>query len=92
MAILETEHLLLEPWSEQRREAFAALGADPQVMRYIGDGSTWTRERADQVFTNQLDHWRQHGFGWRSASLKGPGDWIGFIGLNFVSRLRLAGG
>lgn len=53
-------------------------------MRYVGDGSTWTRERADQVFTRQLDHWRQHGFGWRSATLRESGVWIGFIGLNFV--------
>jgi RimJ/RimL family protein N-acetyltransferase len=53
-------------------------------MRYIGDGSTWGRERTDEVFSRQLDHWKQHAFGWRAATLKTTGVWVGFIGLNYV--------
>jgi RimJ/RimL family protein N-acetyltransferase len=102
MDALETERLLLEPWSEDTRADFTTVVADPRVMRYIGDGSTWTRERADEVFSRQLDHWRQHGFGWRAATLKMTEVWVGFIGLNYVARkpprsttklrLRSAGG
>jgi RimJ/RimL family protein N-acetyltransferase len=84
MDALETERLLLEPWSEDTRADFTTVVADPRVMRYIGDGSTWTRERADEVFSRQLDHWRQHGFGWRAATLKTTEAWVGFIGLNYV--------
>ena len=84
MDVLETERLLLEPWSEGTRAVFAALAADPEVMRYIGDGSRWTRDRTDEVFSRQLDHWRQHGFGWRAATLKATGAGVGFIGLNHV--------
>jgi RimJ/RimL family protein N-acetyltransferase len=84
MDVLETDRLLLEPWSEGGRADFVTLAADPRVMRYIGDGSTWGRERTDEVFTRQLDHWRQHDFGWRAATLKSTGVWVGFIGLNYV--------
>jgi RimJ/RimL family protein N-acetyltransferase len=84
MDVLETDRLLLEPWSEGRRADFTSLAEDPRVMRYIGDGSTWTRERSDQVFSHQVDHWVQHAFGWRAATLKSTGVWVGFIGLNYV--------
>lgn len=53
-------------------------------MRYVGDGSTWSRQRADEVFERQLRHWGEHGFGWRSAVDKTTSDWIGFIALNHV--------
>ncbi|MDQ3958477.1 MAG: GNAT family N-acetyltransferase [Actinomycetota bacterium] len=81
---LRTERLLLRPWDEGARSGFAALAADPRVMRYIGDGTVWTGERADEVFARQLDHWRAHGFGWRSAELADDARWIGFVGLNYV--------
>jgi RimJ/RimL family protein N-acetyltransferase len=84
MDVLETDRLLLEPWSEGRRADFVSLAENPRVMRYIGDGTTWTRERSDQVFGRQLNHWRQHAFGWRAATLKATGLWVGFIGLNYV--------
>jgi RimJ/RimL family protein N-acetyltransferase len=82
MDVLETERLLLEPWSEARRADFATLAADPRVMRYIGEGSTWTRARTDEVFGRQLDHWEQHAFEWRAATLKATRAWVGFVGLN----------
>ena len=84
MDVLDTERLVLEPWSKGARAVFATLAADPQVMRYIGDGSPWTPERTDEVFSRQLDHWRQHGFGWRAATLKATGAGVGFVGLNYV--------
>jgi RimJ/RimL family protein N-acetyltransferase len=32
-----------------------------------------------------LDHWSEHGFGWRSALDKESGEWLGFVGLNHVT-------
>lgn len=84
MDSIETARLSLHPWSEVDRNRFAALATDPRVVRYVGDGSTWDRKRADQVFERQLRHWRDHGFGWRAATDKNTSRWIGFIGLNHV--------
>lgn len=81
---LETERLSLHPWSEADRSLFAALAADPRVMRYIGDGSTWDHDRTHEVFERQLRHWTDHGFGWRSATNKANSQRVGFIGLNHV--------
>jgi RimJ/RimL family protein N-acetyltransferase len=75
---------LLERWNEHHRHEFAKLAANPRVMRYIGDGRIWNRVRSDEVFTLQLEHWSEHGFGWRSAIQRTTGSWIGFIALNFT--------
>lgn len=81
---LETPRLILQPWSEADREPFAVLAANPEVMRYIGDGSTWDKDRTNQVFERQMQHWTDHGFGWRSAIQKTTSRRIGFVGINHV--------
>ena len=84
MTVIETDRLLLEPWDESRIRDFAELARDPQVMRYIGLGEVWSRDASDERFRHQLDHWRAHGFGWRSAVEKATRAWLGFVGLNYV--------
>ena len=79
-----TARLVLEPWEEGRREDFARATSIPEIVRYIGSGVTWTRERADEVFDRNLGHWGEHGFGWRSAVDREAGAWLGFLGLNYV--------
>ncbi len=81
---LETSRLLLEPWHERRVEEFVRLTADDIVMRYIGRGGAWSRDEALDRFRRMADHWREHGFGWRSAVDKATSDWIGLIALNRV--------
>jgi RimJ/RimL family protein N-acetyltransferase len=84
MEPIETERLSLERWAEPYRDEVAMLAADPRVMRYIGDGAVWSRARSDEIFTRQLEHWSEHGFGWRSTTQKTTGSWIGFIALNYT--------
>ncbi|WP_341846370.1 GNAT family N-acetyltransferase [Streptomyces regalis] len=40
-----TERLLLRQWRDIDLDPLAAMDADPEVMRYIGDGSLSSRER-----------------------------------------------
>jgi RimJ/RimL family protein N-acetyltransferase len=79
---IETDRLLLEPWHERRLDEFVTLASDLQVMRHIGNGAPWTREQAEERFRWQLEHWRRHGFGWRSALDRASGKWLGFVGIN----------
>jgi RimJ/RimL family protein N-acetyltransferase len=75
--VLTTERLVLEPWAELRREEWARLCADPQMMRFIGRGLPWSRAEADAAFDEALEHWRAHGFGWRSPFDRETGEWLG---------------
>jgi RimJ/RimL family protein N-acetyltransferase len=84
MKDLQTKRLVLEPWNERWRGEWVALASDPVVTRWIGKGETWSRDRSEMQFRLMVDHWREHGFGWRSALDKGSRAWLGFIGLNRV--------
>lgn len=53
-------------------------------MRFIGEGEPWTAERAAEVAEHATEHWREHGFGWRVATLVEPGTTVGLIALNFA--------
>ena len=83
-----TERLLLRPWRTADRAPFAAMNADPEVMRYIRDGRTMTRAQSDELVDAIEAHWAAHGFGlWCAAPRDDPGACIGFVGLAVPSFL-----
>jgi pimeloyl-ACP methyl ester carboxylesterase len=81
---LITSRLRLEPIAEAHTALLLELASTPDVMRFIGDGSLWSRERVEDVASWQRDHWRQHGFGWRAAFDRVTGAAVGFSMLNFA--------
>jgi RimJ/RimL family protein N-acetyltransferase len=44
--LLETERLVLRRVTMADLDNMARINSDPEVMRYIGDGSVWTREQS----------------------------------------------
>ena len=80
--VLETDRLLLCPWSETHTALLARLSSKPDVVRYIGSGIPWAPSTAAEVAARQLEHWREHGFGWRAAIEKATGERVGFMTLN----------
>jgi RimJ/RimL family protein N-acetyltransferase len=83
-----TERLLLRPWRPADRDPFAAMNADPEVMRYVGRGRPLTRTQSDELVDAIEAHWDQHGFGlWCAAPHEDPDACIGFVGLAIPSFL-----
>lgn len=80
---LRTPRLLLRAWRESDREPFAALNADPEVMRWFP--STMTREQSDAGVDRFAAHHDEHGFtAWALEVLdsdRGPAAFVGFLGL-----------
>jgi RimJ/RimL family protein N-acetyltransferase len=80
--ILETERLLLRRWEERDREPFAALNADPEVMRFLGPGVPLTREESAGLVDRIEAGFDEHGFGlWCVGLRDDPTGCIGFTGL-----------
>ena len=76
---LRTDRLLLRPWRDDDRAAFAAINADPEVMRHFP--APLTRAGSDAMIDRALEKWAVQGFGfWAVALADGP--FIGFVGLN----------
>lgn len=79
---LETDRLVLRRWdTEADLDAYAALCADPEVMRYIGDSSTRTRVDCAVQLDSFERAWSTRGFGLFALDLKRPEALIGFAGL-----------
>ena len=82
MDLLETPRLILRRWTERDAELLAALGALPEVVRYVGTGQVWTPQRAAEVSARNVEHWRAHGFGWRVVEAQARP--LGLIALNYA--------
>src|SRR6185312_8433817 len=79
---LRTDRMTLDPWTESDVKMLSDLARTPAVMRYIGDGTTWTDARIADVGAHVVEHWRRHGFGWRVARVGAVP--VGLIALNFA--------
>jgi ribosomal-protein-alanine N-acetyltransferase len=77
---LQTERLLLRPWRPEDRAPFAALNADPVVMRWFP--SVLTREESDALVDRIEGAFAEHGWGLWAAERRDTGAFTGFIGLS----------
>ena len=84
MKTIETERLLLRPFATDDLDDFALLCADPEVMRFIGDGKPQSRERAEIRFNALIKHGNDHGFAPFAVTTKSGSDFAGFCGLQHL--------
>lgn len=59
------------------------MNADPEVMRYIGDGRPQDRARAAAALDRMRWHWAEHGFGRWAIERASDGAFLGFCGVGF---------
>lgn len=64
----------------------AAINADPEVMRWIGDGSPIDEEATAAGTARSEQHWDIHGFGLFAVEIRATGELAGFTGLNTPTR------
>jgi RimJ/RimL family protein N-acetyltransferase len=79
---MRTDRLLLRPWTEADCEPFAAMNADPEVMRHFP--KTLSREESDLVVSRICTHFDTHGFGLWALEVPGVAPFAGFVGLAVV--------
>lgn len=81
MPSIETNRLLLRMIRERDLDHLAALFADPDVVKYVGDGQPADRDEAERALHSIIKHWETHGFGRWAVIDKRTGEFIGFGGL-----------
>lgn len=79
MSALSTPRLLLRRWRDEDREPFAALNADPEVMRFFP--STMSREDSDAFVDRIETGFDQNGFGLWALEEVETGAFLGFTGI-----------
>jgi RimJ/RimL family protein N-acetyltransferase len=78
---LETQRLVIAPWSPSDLPVLRRLAADPRIMRHIGDGSPWTEAQVQTFLEHQADGLVQRGFCLGAISLRATGEVVGLSGM-----------
>jgi RimJ/RimL family protein N-acetyltransferase len=79
--LLETERLLLRQFLDTDLDLYARMCGDAEVMQWIGDGRTLTREETWRSVAATLGHWVLRGYGMYAVEEKATGTFIGRMGL-----------
>ena len=82
---LETPHLVLRVWTDADRAPFAAINADPDVMRYFP--APLSAQQSDALLDSIQTRFAQNGFGLWAVQVKAGKPFIGFTGLTPLSPL-----
>jgi RimJ/RimL family protein N-acetyltransferase len=77
---IRTDRLVMRRWRDADREPYAALNADPEVMRYFP--AALNRAESDASVDRIEDLFERQGFGLWALEVAATGEFIGFTGLN----------
>jgi RimJ/RimL family protein N-acetyltransferase len=76
---LETDRLILRGWSEADLDPFAAMAADPEVMRHLGEPQD--RAGSWRAMALHAGHWALRGYGNWAVERRADGVLLGRAGL-----------
>ncbi|MEY2243856.1 GNAT family N-acetyltransferase [Streptomyces sp. SAS_267] len=82
MTEIRTPRLLLRRWYDDDLAPMADINADPEVMRWIGDGSVLDLDATAEEIERWEDEWDEEGFGIFAVELLASGELAGFAGLS----------
>jgi RimJ/RimL family protein N-acetyltransferase len=79
---LDTARLRLRPWRADDIDHYAAMCADPEVMRHMGHGETLSRDDAWRSMAVFVGHWQLRGFGMWAVEERDTHHFVGRVGLH----------
>jgi RimJ/RimL family protein N-acetyltransferase len=79
--VLTTPRLLLRTFRRGDLPHYAALNADPEVVRYLG-GVPLTREHSDELAEWAQECWAREGLGLLAVERRSDGAFLGMCGLH----------
>jgi RimJ/RimL family protein N-acetyltransferase len=77
---VRTARLLLRGWRDADRPSFAALNADPEVMRHFP--APLSKAASDRLVDAFIESWEERGFGQWAVERAADGQFLGFTGLS----------
>jgi RimJ/RimL family protein N-acetyltransferase len=80
MVTLGSKRLLLRMFRESDLDAYAAMCADPEVMRYLGSGYPLSRDESWRNMALVVGHWQLRGFGLWAVEERTTGLMAGRVG------------
>lgn len=85
MTVIESERLLMRPFTENDVEAFFVLLSHPEVVRFTGEPPVGSVDEAlEKLRIAPLGDYEKHGFGRHAVVLKETGELVGFTGFKYL--------
>ena len=81
---IETERLRLRDWEDKDLLPFQKMNANPQVRRYFPSLLSYRRSEIDMQRMDDI--LKEKGVGLFAVELKETGEWLGFIGVNYIPK------
>lgn len=81
MTTLRTARLVLRRWQESDVEPMARFNSDPEVMRWIGDGTVRDLDQTRAGIARIEREWDHSGYGLFAVQVSQTGELAGFTGL-----------
>lgn len=82
---IETERLLIRPFTIEDIEPSYAMNLDSEVSKYTGDGGVVSKQEIERrIVENVFGDYEKYGFGRLAVELKGENKFIGFTGLKYL--------
>ena len=78
--VLETPRLRLRMLEERDLDALAAMFADSETMRHMGEGKTFNRMETWRSLSSALGHWLLKGYGMWGVETRVGGELVGRVG------------
>ena len=86
---LETERLIVRPFTTEDIEPSYLMNLDPEVSRYTADGGVVPREEMERrIVEDVMGDYAKHGYGRLAVEWKANGQFIGFSGLKYLEGLE----
>jgi len=86
---MQTERLILRPFTLDDAEEYFPLVSHPDILRYTGETPVSSLDDARHIlFTRPLQDYATYGFGRMACIEKATGKLIGFSGLKFLEDLK----
>jgi RimJ/RimL family protein N-acetyltransferase len=79
--MFETERLIVRHFQPSDLDEFAALVADPRVIRYVGDGETLPRSEVERWIGICQMKYATRGYGTSAVFEKDGGKFVGYCGV-----------
>lgn len=79
--MFETERLLVRHFQVSDLDAFAELCADPEVLRYVGDGTILSRDDVKHWIEVCQQRYAARGYGTSAVFERATGEFVGYCGV-----------
>ena len=76
---IETDRLILRPWTEADLAPFFEMNQDPKVIEFLP--GVMSRDQVELFFEKVRGHFETYGYGLWAVELKRTGEFIGYTGL-----------